>query len=313
MLHALLNENKIFIDDIDRHQLKIASKNETLFCPTCYEKLIYKHYKHKQDHFAHQKSDCSNPFSEPETHEHETGKRVIYNWLLGLFSNNEVNLEKHIKTTNQRADTFVSDYDYAVEFQCSPITPEKWIERHQLYEKANILDFWILGYSMHKYYNQSNPCLHKTNRLEHHLITNYNRLYYYDVLSGQFITLIPHEIRPKYVIGTEYFFKPSEMTIHDNQIQTSIEPFLKQQAVRRQTTQAAIADSKKTENLLNNYRSKIISPKKELATTKQLNFIYSLFKHSNNKIPYKLNTLLKEEADVIIKELLKNKKKAKQK
>ncbi|WP_162142458.1 competence protein CoiA family protein [Aneurinibacillus terranovensis] len=34
---------------------------------------------------------------------------------------------------------------WAFEFQCSRISETVWLERHNLYKRANIVDFWILG------------------------------------------------------------------------------------------------------------------------------------------------------------------------
>jgi len=114
----------------------LARQNE-FFCPKCNDNVLFR-------------SGTSNPdpYSEPEYQTHLEGKCRIYSWLKHTFPRSQVELEYGVPETNQRSDIMLilpSGERIAFEFQCSSIAGYRWLERHQLYQEAGILDVWTLN------------------------------------------------------------------------------------------------------------------------------------------------------------------------
>lgn len=301
MLCALYNKKTIYVHQNSSAFLKDLSEKKELICPDCGEILIYKESEVKQSHFSHFNSDCSFPFREPESIEHESGKLSIYDWLVNQFDENECDIERHIPVTKQRADTFVISENLAVEFQCSVIQSKTWTHRHKLYEEAEITDIWILGYSMHKQDSHSNY-YHKLNSLEESLLNQYGKIIYFDVLTKQFIFLYIEKKTKKHWIGSEYFFKPDEVFIKNGQIFSKYEYFILNQKKRKNYLSHEISKAKKTDSFIKGLKEEVVA-EKTLATKKQVNYIKYLLHQQNMKIPYKFHGLLKDEADLLIKKL----------
>lgn len=128
--------------------LRELGKNHELVCPDC-SSLVRFRAGTKTPHFYH-KAQCTNPnpFSEPESPTHRTGKLALYNWLKMIYPGSIVELEYFIAETKQRSDVMLIHPDgkmLAFEFQCSKITGAIWRERHDLYVSADIFDIWILN------------------------------------------------------------------------------------------------------------------------------------------------------------------------
>lgn len=310
MLTAIKDNQTIFVQQHPASLLKEWSNSKSLLCPDCKDVLIFKECLHKESHFAHVSKDCSFPFREPESIEHEKGKSFLYNWLINQFGDSSCEIEKHIVETNQRSDTFISEYRTAVEYQCSPIQMHTWEKRHQLYQEANVKDFWILGYSMHKYKNKNNPFIHKLNQLEQTLLKEYGRIFYFDVLTEYFVVLQPQTVQQNLLYGEEFFFKSSECNFDtDNQtLNIKYNFFLNMQSKRRNYLAQKANNSKETNEYIEKNKLKSTG-EKILASKKQTNYIQLLLTQQNMTVPYKLNGLLKHEAAVIIKELLAAQKK----
>jgi competence protein CoiA len=141
------------IDTIEE-ELRLLSRSKLLFCPECQTVVRFYSGEIVTAHFKHVNNpECTNE-SEPETEEHVKGKILIRNWLKAKYPSVQVEFEYKVIETNQRADVmaiFPSGAKVAFEMQCSKIQGSVWKERHQLYQKAGIKDFWILGQSVHKY------------------------------------------------------------------------------------------------------------------------------------------------------------------
>lgn len=134
----------------NKAELKSLSKLRLLNCPDCFGILIFKSGEHKRPHFAH-KGICPYPYGEPESDEHINGKIALKDMLIRLFPDSKVYLEYKVDSTNQRSDVIVIKPDntkLAFEMQCSKISGETWLERHNLYKQAGIKDYWILGNSL---------------------------------------------------------------------------------------------------------------------------------------------------------------------
>ena len=144
----------------DKHILKQWDSEKRLICPDCGKLYEYCHGEVISPYFRHKEKskECDEIFSESETEEHIKGKQTLYRWLLqiqeqGLIQN--VKLESYIPETRQRPDLYFEKDNkrFVLEYQCSPIATE-FIERHRLYELANVNDVWILGtnnYNLFKY------------------------------------------------------------------------------------------------------------------------------------------------------------------
>lgn len=147
MITCKIGENIVncFDGKYDRDTLKKWSKKGILKCPVCGEQYTYNHGTIKIPYFKHLNSECSL-YGEPETDEHKEGKNDLYNWILKQDNVTDVILEGWIPETKQRPDIMFkyNGEQFVIEYQCSPIVDE-YIERHDLYEAANIKDIWILG------------------------------------------------------------------------------------------------------------------------------------------------------------------------
>ncbi|UZN00931.1 competence protein CoiA family protein [Lysinibacillus sp. MHQ-1] len=78
-------------------------------------------------HFAHHtQNQCSKFFAEGESKLHLQGKIQLFEWLQKLRL--KVELEPYLTELSQRPDLLVAfdNNNFALEFQCSPITHDKW-------------------------------------------------------------------------------------------------------------------------------------------------------------------------------------------
>lgn len=308
LLTALHQNQTIYVNDYSTSYLKSLSDSKSLFCPDCGDVLIFKAYSQKCSHFSHVKRDCSYPFREPESIEHESGKLAIFDWMKHAFGENDCAIEKHVELTNQRSDTFIHSLQSAVEFQCSPIQESTWKTRNLLYKKASVTDIWVLGYSMHKRYAPLNRFAHKLNGLEETLLNEYGKIIYFDVLTKQFVFLFIEEKMKNYYIGDEFFFKPSEVFIKDGEISSKYDYFIHSQKNRTRYSTHQLKSAKYTDDYLKGLREEISEEsEKILASKKQINYIKFLLYQNGKTIPYKLHGLLKDEADSIIKKLIEEK------
>lgn len=140
MLIALTKTNEL----IDAAVVNKA-ENQSYYCPGCKAEVFLKQGVKKAAHFCHyQAADCHG-FSEGETPEHIAGKRWLENYFKSIAR--KVELEAYLSDLQQRPDLLVTfkNFKIAVEFQCSPISVEKLIERTEGYLKAQYRVLWIVG------------------------------------------------------------------------------------------------------------------------------------------------------------------------
>lgn len=121
------------------------SKAKKYYCPSCKQPVHLKIGNVIRPHFAHFKNSACDVFSEGETEEHIQGKIQLYKWLkkLGI----KIEMEAYLPELRQRPDllVFLGSQKIALEFQCSPISVEKVIERSLGYLDAGYKVIWILG------------------------------------------------------------------------------------------------------------------------------------------------------------------------
>lgn len=122
-----------------------ADKTGSYTCPGCEGPVILKKGTRMIAHFAHaNKSTCSS-FSEGETEEHLKGKTALYQ----AFKQEEVKveIEAQLQDLNQRPDVLAiyQGEEFAIEFQCSPITVSEIVRRTQGYQKSGRKVIWLAG------------------------------------------------------------------------------------------------------------------------------------------------------------------------
>ena len=148
----LSNNSYISADYNNQSEIRELVKSKKIVCPDCRKHLIFKSGEIKIPHFAHF-DFCSYPYHEHETDEHLIGKVLIKNLLNITYPASEILVEERIEVTKQRPDVLIKHPDGSIwvfEMQCTNISGSEWWQRHKLYEKAGIKDFWILGKSLDK-------------------------------------------------------------------------------------------------------------------------------------------------------------------
>lgn len=122
-------------------QLTQEERHNQYTCPHCGNAVRVHKRKSGSYYFSHipQKWNTTN-----ESVIHETGKRHLYEWLKRYVDHVEV--EPSLQTL-QRPDLLVkcSMKDFAVEYQCSPISARLIKKRTEQYKSLNIHPVWIFG------------------------------------------------------------------------------------------------------------------------------------------------------------------------
>lgn len=112
------------------------------YCPGCKEKLIIKNGSIMMPHFAHKKNSLCVSFSENESEEHLKGKKIMADNCRKYGVAYEV--EAYLPELNQRPDLLIN-HQIAIEFQCSPLSIERFKERTLNYQAFGYQVIWILG------------------------------------------------------------------------------------------------------------------------------------------------------------------------
>lgn len=139
-LKERLNLTKLTRAEIERQKSKLW------FCPCCQTQVQIKNGTVKRPHFAHKKKEDCLAFSENESEEHLTGKALIAENCekFGL----KYQLEAYLPNLKQRPDVLIED-KLAVEFQCSPLSIERFKERTLNYQKNDYQVIWLTGRQFH--------------------------------------------------------------------------------------------------------------------------------------------------------------------
>lgn len=145
MLIAYNNQQQLFLPyQYTRKALQRYRRQMKFFCPQCLEQVQLKIGNYNIPHFAHfTKNQCSQLFAEGESTLHLQGKIQLYEWL--KKHGHQVKLEPYLKELSQRPDLLVTidEEQFAVEFQCSSISHEKWRQRTMGYERNDIQAIWL--------------------------------------------------------------------------------------------------------------------------------------------------------------------------
>ncbi len=145
MLLALNEQRQLFHPyQYTRETLQRYRPHMKFYCPQCQQPVQLKIGKYNTPHFAHNaNSNCVQLFSEGESKLHLQGKIQLFEWLKGL--GHTVKLEPYLPELSQRPDMLVTrqQKQFALEFQCSTISHEKWQLRTSGYEKNSIKALWL--------------------------------------------------------------------------------------------------------------------------------------------------------------------------
>lgn len=147
-LLTALNKDGKLITLFDDRQDRIfhLRKHEKFFCPACKEPLILKAGQVRIPHFSHQRhSQCTHTSSEPESPRHLKGKMDLFEWC--RTKQLKASLEHYLPEIRQRADLLVKykGRQFAVEFQCTPISVQAVEKRTNNYLSMGITPIWIVG------------------------------------------------------------------------------------------------------------------------------------------------------------------------
>lgn len=128
-----------------RSELRMWRRTESFYCPQCREVVHLKVGDIVIPHFAHQKrSTCTQSFSEGESPQHLSGKRLLYQLL--SVRTEEVVLEPVIREISQRPDLLikVQNEQIPIEFQCSTIPLSLLQSRTEGFRRIGMEPVWIL-------------------------------------------------------------------------------------------------------------------------------------------------------------------------
>lgn len=146
MLVAYTEQKKRFVlnSSIPETTLKQLREKQKFYCPQCKQLLQFKIGTFKIPHFAHfSKKECNDFFSERESEQHLLGKEHLYDLFQHLLL--QVELEPFLRGLRQRPDLLIEKNHrrFAIEFQCSPISINRFKERNEGYESNKIEAYWI--------------------------------------------------------------------------------------------------------------------------------------------------------------------------
>lgn len=140
MYTALNNSGELIYAD------QVTKNTQTFKCPGCNDAVFLKKGVHKIAHFSHYAKSICKTFSEGESVEHLKGKKLIYEYLVS--KGEVVSMEPFLPELYQRPDLLWKKQDgttLAIEFQCSPLSSRRMLERSNGYKEAGYDVIWILG------------------------------------------------------------------------------------------------------------------------------------------------------------------------
>ncbi|MGO1057982.1 competence protein CoiA [Planococcus sp. FY231025] len=127
-----------------KRRIAILKQQHRFFCPGCGSALILKDGDVKIPHFAHLSLAGCDTSSEPETPLHLSGKTLLHQFFSA--KNHHAELEKFFPSIKQRADVLV-EKKFALEYQCSSISPGLIRTRSEGYSSIGLTALWIRGIS----------------------------------------------------------------------------------------------------------------------------------------------------------------------
>lgn len=121
--------------------LEKSVKKGSFFCPACKTPVYFKNGPIKMPHFAHASLKSCHSWSENESIQHLSLKKILYQW----FSRTEkVEVEKYLPQLEQTPDLLVNDR-IAIEIQCSSLSLTRLHERTENYRVHGYYVIWLMG------------------------------------------------------------------------------------------------------------------------------------------------------------------------
>lgn len=119
------------------------SRQQHYWCPQCRQAVVLARSAQGRPFFRHRQRLATNL----ETTRHEQGKITLQQALQaqGIAAAMEVNVRQ--ADNQRRADVFWrgQQQDWALEFQCAPMTAAELRQRHRSYQALATVDVWLLG------------------------------------------------------------------------------------------------------------------------------------------------------------------------
>ncbi|WP_086444130.1 competence protein CoiA [Candidatus Enterococcus lemimoniae] len=134
------NKEMITLLNLSREEIE-QLKTENYFCPACDHPVRIKNGKVKVPHFSHYNQSTCSVYSEGETIEHLTLKKMFVRWCEQEDLSYE--LEKYLPALHQRPDILIGNI--AVEIQCSSLSTSRLVERTRSYQEHGYIPLWICG------------------------------------------------------------------------------------------------------------------------------------------------------------------------
>lgn len=122
--------------------LKAIPEKGIYTCPACNSRVRLKQGQIKMPHFAHLSLQGCTVWSENESVQHLTLKKILYQWFYD--SGCAVEIEKYLPQLRQTPDLLVNE-KIAIEVQCSPLSIRRLRERTINYQKGGYVVIWLLG------------------------------------------------------------------------------------------------------------------------------------------------------------------------
>ena len=145
MLVAANQEGKLI------HSTRAADrKGDEFSCPICRKRVLYKAGRKRIPHFAHQREENCPGMDEAESFIHLEGKNLLHEWT-SQWAERAV-VERYYDSICQRADIEANAEGraFAIEYQCSPLSAKRLIERTLGYKRIEIEPVWIFHLNLLK-------------------------------------------------------------------------------------------------------------------------------------------------------------------
>ncbi|AYG00760.1 competence protein CoiA [Lactococcus allomyrinae] len=111
------------------------------FCPACKTEVVLKNGNIKITHFAHKTLQNCESWTENESVQHLTLKKILYRWFK---KSEKVEVEKYLPELKQTPDLLVND-KIAIEVQCSSLSLKRLKERTENYQTHGYSVIWLMG------------------------------------------------------------------------------------------------------------------------------------------------------------------------
>lgn len=167
--------------------------------------MRYANGDYKMPYFSHvDNSGCdfsedgygreSGKYNAETKREHSLGQYKLAGWIRKIKGVTDLQLEKIIEESNQRADIYFkyNNEEYIIEYQCTP-QATKYNERHELYRLNKINDIWVFGtkkYSIEELLKEDKDKREINFKIaEKQQLLENNRILYYNPFEDLFIKI----------------------------------------------------------------------------------------------------------------------------